>query len=188
MHMLHGHTVLRDAASLRANPVIRIRTPRPEDGPGVWKLIEDTPALDKNSLYCNLLQCSHFAPTCAVAEMGGKLVGWLSGYVLPDRDDTLFVWQVCVSSRARGQGIGRKLIGAVLARPSSSRVRFLECTITEDNTASWGLFGSVARALKAQMRQAEHFLRDVHFDGAHDSELAVSIGPFNQAQVAALPA
>jgi L-2,4-diaminobutyric acid acetyltransferase len=188
MVMIHGNTVLRDAASLRAKPTARFRAPRPEDAHRVWKLIEETPSLDKNSLYCNLLQCSHFAPTCAVAEIDGALVGWLSGYLPPGSDDTLFVWQVCVSQRAQGQGIARKLIAAVLARASSTRVRYLACTITEDNTASWGLFGSVARALKAQMRQAEHFLRDTHFDGGHDSELAVSIGPFTEERVADLSA
>jgi L-2,4-diaminobutyric acid acetyltransferase len=186
--MIHGNTVLRDAASLRAKPAVRVRTPLAEDARRVWQLIEETPSLDKNSLYCNLLQCSHFAQTCAVAEIGGELVGWLSGYIPPESEDTLFVWQICVGSRARGQGIARKLIGAVLARPASSRVRYLTCTITETNTASWALFGSAARALKGQMRQAEHFLHDTHFGGSHDSELGVCIGPFDPDRIAALSA
>lgn len=186
--MIYGTTVLTDATAWRDRPKPEIRTPMATDGAAVWKLIEATDSLDKNSLYCNLLQCSHFAQTSAIAEQDGLVVGWLSGYVPPDQADTLFVWQVCVGSQARGLGLAKRLIGAVLARPSAQNIKFLECTITADNTASWGLFGSVARSLAAQLRQAEHFLHDVHFGGGHDSELAVSIGPFKQESVAALRA
>ena len=75
----------------------------------VWDLIAANPALDGNSLYANLLQCSHFAETCALAEQNGTLVGWMSGYRPPEQPDTLFVWQICVSEAARGQGLGKRL-------------------------------------------------------------------------------
>ena len=35
-------------------------------------------------MYCNLIQCDHFSDTCIVGEMNGEIVGWVSGYVLPD--------------------------------------------------------------------------------------------------------
>ena len=183
--MIYGEPILTATDTWRKKaPVIRM--PRASDGPGVWGLIDSTPSLDKNSLYCNLLQCSHFASTCAIAELGGSVVGWLSGYVPPQRGDTLFVWQICVGQRARGQGLGRRLIGDVLARRTSSHIRYLECTITEANAASWALFDSVARAMDAETRRSELFSRDIHFDGAHDSEIAVTIGPFRQDRVASL--
>lgn len=163
-----------------------VRMPVASDGPGVWNLIDSTPSLDKNSLYCNLLQCSHFAPTCAIAELDGSIVGWLSGYLPPQRPDTLFVWQICVDQRARGQGLARHLIAEVLARCASGDIRYLECTITEGNAPSWALFKSVARAMDAETRRSELFSRDVHFDGAHDSEIALTIGPFGQDRVASL--
>lgn len=186
--MIYGNTVISDAASLHVLPEVNIREPRPTDAHEIWQLINETPVLDRNSLYCNLLQCSHFASTCAVGEMNGEIVGWLSGYVPPGQEDTLFVWQICVDPRARGQRLARRLIGEVLGRNPSSGVQYLHCTITESNTASWALFGSVSRSLEAQMSQVEHFLRDAHFGGSHDSELAVSIGPFKRRQVAALTA
>ncbi|MBP1849415.1 diaminobutyrate acetyltransferase [Rhizobium halophytocola] len=186
--MIYGNAALKDTGSQQSDAPILFRRPRSEDGHSVWELISATAALDDNSSYCNLLQCSHFASTCAVAERDGAIVGWLSGYVPPDREDTLFVWQVCVGSQARGQGVASRLIGAVLARPSSSRIRYVECTITQQNTASWRLFGSVARTLRTQLSKAEYFRKDIHFKGTHDSELAVTIGPFRREQVAALKA
>lgn len=117
--MVYGSTVLTDAIAHREKVVPSIRAPELTDGLSVRKLITETASLDDNSLYCNLLQCSHFAATCAVAELNGSVVGWLSGYVPPGREDTLFIWQVCVSEPARGTGLGKRLIGEVLARPSS---------------------------------------------------------------------
>lgn len=181
--MAYGDTDLKSKESRREKVPPQVRMPQASDGPGVWKLIDATPSLDKNSLYCNLLQCSHFAPTCAIAERDGSIVGWLSGYVPPQRGDTLFVWQVCVDRTARGSGLARRLIGDVLARGSSSHIRYLECTITEGNAASWALFGSVAQALGARTRQSELFSRDIHFGGTHDSEMVLTIGPFTRDRV-----
>ena len=124
---------------------ITIRTPKREDGAGVWKLISDTASLDDNSMYCNLLQCSHFSATCAIAEMDGEVVGWVSGYIPPESADTYFVWQVCVSDAARGQGLGRRLIGDVLARPACRSVTTVQCTITHDNEPAHGQIGGKAR-------------------------------------------
>jgi len=157
---------------------LRTRVPRPSDGPKIWHLIEASGALDANSLYCNLLQCSHFGETCAVAEHEGEIVGWMSGYAPPAQPDTLFVWQVCVADAARGQGLGLRLIQSVLERSGSANLRNVECTITKTNAASWALFRSVARELDAGITTQPHFLREIHLDGQHDSEIRVTIGPF----------
>lgn len=159
---------------------LSIRAPRPEDGPQVSRLIAETEKLDTNSLYANLLQCSHFAATCALAEQNGSIVGWMSGYVPPAQPDTLFVWQICVSEAARGQGLARRLILDALARPESRHLSHVECTITAANSASWALFGKVAQTLDADLRSRPHFLRETHLDGEHDSEFRVTIGPFKE--------
>lgn len=181
--MIYGNTVLYDADAFRRSaasaPTVRLRAPRGTDGAEVWSLIQSQPSLDDNSLYCNLLQSTHFADTCALAEQDDRIVGWVSGYIPPKDPDTLFIWQVCVDAAAQGQGLGRKLIADVLSRPACRHVTMLECTITEDNEASWALFSSIARRLGAQLRQVEHFSQDEHFAGRHDSEFAVRIGPFD---------
>lgn len=164
-----------------ASAKARIRAPRREDGAGVWDLVQGTAGLDDNSMYCNLLQCTHFAATCALAEIDGEVVGWMSGYIPPESPDVLFVWQVCVSEKARGQGLARRLIASVLARDVCSNVRRVHSTITNDNAASWALFGSIADALGADLTRQPHFKRDDHFDGRHETEHLVSIGPFERA-------
>ena len=187
--MIYGNSVLFDAGALQRQPEkpeTVIRAPVSADGKSVWSLVGDTKTLDDNSLYCNLLQATHFASTCAIAEQGGEVVGWVSGYVPPDEPETLFIWQVCVSEVARGQGLGRRLIGDILARPGCRGIKALKCTITHDNEASWALFTGIARRLNAQLQQDELFERELHFGGRHDSEYAVNIGPFRPDQVGAL--
>ncbi|HKK53039.1 MAG TPA: diaminobutyrate acetyltransferase, partial [Myxococcota bacterium] len=96
------------------DPPILFRSPRVEDGPALWKLIIDVGALDRNSSYTYLLLCRDFSETCIVAERNGSLVGCVTGYLLPAQADTLFVWQVGVSSEARGQGLASRLLDGLL--------------------------------------------------------------------------
>ena len=161
-------------------PSISLRAPKREDGAKVWQLIADTEKLDDNSMYCNLLQCSHFAATCALAELDGEVVGWVSGYIPPESPDTFFVWQVCVSEKARGQGMAKRLINSVLARRVCKDVTKVQSTITKDNKPSWALFGSIAETLDTDLVRAPHFKREDHFAGLHDTEFLVTIGPFER--------
>lgn len=157
---------------------LHLREPRRGDAPLVHRLIADLPGMDGNSLYCNALQCSHFADTCAAAERAGELVGWASGYRHPDDPRTLFIWQVAVRAGARGLGLATRLILAILERPACREVTRLSATVTADNAASFALFEGLARRLSAPFRRGEGFDRDRDFGGAHASEHAVAIGPF----------
>lgn len=154
---------------------IGLRQPRPEDGAAVWALVRECPPLDANSIYCNLLQCDHFADTCIVAERAGEVVGWVSGYIPPSAPDTLFVWQVAVSQAARGAGLGRRMLSGLLARRACARVARLQTTITHDNAASWALFSGLAARSGGTLSSAPHFERRAHFDGRHATEHLVTI-------------
>ena len=159
---------------------IILRTPRGEDGYPLHQLIAACPPLDSNSVYCNLLQCTHFAETGVAAERNGELVGFISGYIPPDQPDTLFIWQVAVHAAGRGHGLGKRMLKEILKRPACDQVRFMDTTITDDNEASWKLFGSLARDLEAETQRSVKFDRDRHLGGQHDSENLLRIGPFDR--------
>lgn len=159
-------------------PEVVLRTPTVTDGPALTRLVSQCPPLDENSRYCNLLQVSHFADTAVVADLQGRLVGAITGYLKPGHDDTLFVWQVAVHSDMRGQGLARRMLESILARPRHADLRYLETTITPGNEASWALFQSLARHLKAPLNKSTLFESQVHFDGHHDDEVLCRIGPF----------
>ncbi len=162
--------------------MLALRAPKSEDGMSVFRLIAKCPPLDQNSVYCNLLQCSHFADTSVVAEYQGEFVGFISGYIIPKRNDTLFIWQVAVDGEKRGMGIANKMLQHILNRPSCAGVSNIETTITESNQASRKLFSHLADNLGTEMRESIVFDHEDHFDGSHDSEFLMKIGPFTAAR------
>ncbi len=164
----------------RTREALSFRAPTSEDGADVWELIRKSGPLDENSLYCNLVQCDHFADTCVIAELGGEIVGWISAFIPPDGSDTLFVWQVAVGESARGRGVAKKMLEELLARPVCVDVKQLKTTITADNDASWALFNSFAENMDAELDHEPHYEEDAHFGGKHATEYMVTIGQIDR--------
>lgn len=156
---------------------ITLRAPAAEDGAAVYELIAQCPPLDTNSMYCNLLQCTHFSATSVAAELNDEIVGFISGYIQPDAPENLFIWQVAVGEKARGQGLAGRMLKDILARTACDQVKFIETTITPDNRASWALFESLAKKLGAELNHSVMFDRQQHFAGQHETEMLVRIGP-----------
>lgn len=166
----------RDVPALTPETVT-LRPPRSTDGRALHTLIARCKPLDENSVYCNLLQASHFRDTSVAAEgPDGELLGFISGYLVPDQGDTLFIWQVAVSADARGLGLGKRMLKALVERHPD--VSYMHTTVTPDNDASWGMFRSFARALEAPVDTTVMFESDAHFGGSHDDEVLLQIGPF----------
>ena len=163
--------------SVTLDQPINLRRPVAEDGAALHALIASCPPLDSNSMYCNLLQCSHFAATSVVADKNGELLAAVSGYLIPGREDTLFVWQVAVGEGARGQGLAGRMINEILSRPECQAVYYIETTVTASNTASWALFEGFARRKGVPLERSEQFEQSMHFNNQHPSEILARIGP-----------
>lgn len=149
------------------------------DGAALWRLAKDSKTLDLNSSYSYLLWCRDFAGTSAVARgAGGEPVGFLTGYVRPDRPGTLLVWQVAVDSAHRGLGIAAALLDGLTARLTAERrITEIETTISPGNTASERLFTSFAARHGAEVTREVLFPADLFPDGPHDPEVLYRIGP-----------
>lgn len=160
---------------------IALRRPTIEDGIQLHQLIKESPPLDENSSYCNILQCTHFNNTSIAAESHGDLVGFISGYTIPERPDTLFIWQVAVAEQGRGKGLASRMLSSLLNRPHNKEIRFLETSITSANQASWSLFESLSKTLSAEFQSSDWMEKEKHFNGQHDTEILVRIGPFKPA-------
>ncbi|MBA3069221.1 MAG: diaminobutyrate acetyltransferase [Hyphomonas sp.] len=178
-----GADPVPDRSHTKSTLDVRIAPPVAEDAAEVNALIAACPPLDSNSLYANLIQCTHFAETCAVAWMGGKIAGWISGHRPPSDKDTFFLWQVAVRQDVRGRGLPRRMLAEIFARPAQSGVDRIQTSITRENEASWALFRNVSTWLGAPMREEIWFDREKHFGGRHASEFLVSIGPFSMTSI-----
>jgi L-2,4-diaminobutyric acid acetyltransferase len=158
---------------------ITIRQASAEDGWQLHQLIERCPPLDQNSAYCNLLQCHHFSQTSAAAWLNGELVGFISGYLLPEQNNCLFIWQVAVDEAARGRGLAVEMLKFIA---SNNDVSELQTSITQSNQSSWAMFKKFANAVNAELKESVLFDKERHFNGQHDSEALVTIGPFSLQQ------
>lgn len=168
---------------------LHLRRPKPDDAAGITRLIEACGPLDVNSTYAYLLLCHHFAGTCVVAELNGELAGFLSAYVPPAQDDTLFVWQVAVASTARGRGLASSLIENVLARDECRSVRFVEATVSPSNRASQAFLQSLARRHRTECRVSDGFPQSLFGEGAeHEAEELYRIGPLTPGRAEVRPA
>ncbi len=90
-----------------------------------------------------------------VAEAGGQVVGWASLSAWSPRrayDDTAEVSLYVLASQ-RGQGIGRRLMAAVLAAGRQAGLHTILARVTEGNAVSVGLHHSAGFELVGVMRE-----------------------------------
>ncbi len=173
-------THLADASAIGTPVIQTLRQPRRADAAAIHHLVSECPPLDLNSLYAYLLLCEHFRDTCVLAESaGGRIDGFISAYVLPTRPDVLFVWQVAVHARARGQRLGRAMLRDLLQCKGLEHVRHLETTVSPDNQASRRTFAGLAGELGAHVTEQPFFDRHLFGGADHDDEMLLRIGPFD---------
>jgi L-2,4-diaminobutyric acid acetyltransferase len=167
-----------DAACPTAEPPSPIHLEQPQigDGRDLWRLARDSGELDLNSAYCYLLWCRDFSGTSVVARAERTIVGFVTGHVRPDADDTLFVWQVAVDRAHRGQQIGRRMLDSLATVMDRLGCRYMEATVTPDNVPSARMFSSFARAHGAPLARTEGFDSAI-FPDHHQPEDLVRIGP-----------
>lgn len=142
----------------------------------MWRMARDSQVLDLNASYAYLLWARDFAATSVVAvdTRSDEPCGFVTGYVRPDRPDTLMIWQVAVDEVARGRGIARAMLEDLFDRDPA--VSVMETTITEDNAASIALFGSVAAGRGLAFERSPLFDASSFPDG-HDAELLFRLSP-----------
>lgn len=164
-----------EGATAMAEPAFR--KARPADGARMYELVREMGGLELNTAYFYVLFCIDFADTCVVAEVDGRLAGFVLGHRPPRRSDAVFVWQVGVAPFMRKQGMARRLLEAFLEQNPDAR--WLEASVTPSNTASRKLFRAVARDHGVEC-QVGGFMLAEHFPDGHEPEELFRIGPFER--------
>ncbi|MFH8611338.1 diaminobutyrate acetyltransferase [Streptomyces sp. NPDC018029] len=158
---------------------LRLDSPVVADGATIWRIARDSKVLDLNSSYSYLLWCRDFAATSVVArDADGEPVGFITGYIRPERPNTLVVWQVAVDHAQRGRGLAGALLDGLTSKVAAGRaLTAVETTITPGNTASERLFTSYAARHGASLERTVLFDAGLFPDGGHEPEVLYRIGP-----------
>ncbi|CAM3364936.1 diaminobutyrate acetyltransferase [Mycobacterium frederiksbergense] len=157
-----------------------LRPPRGSDALAIRELVAETGVLDLNSTYAYLLLSTDFADTSIVADVDGRLQGFITGYQPPSRPDVLFVWQVAVASTAQRGGLAGAMLDALVHRVRSEGGGpiTVEATVSPGNARSRAFFGAFARRHGVPLSEHAHFTADqLDPDGAHEDEPLLRIGP-----------
>ncbi|NEA66045.1 diaminobutyrate acetyltransferase [Streptomyces sp. SID12488] len=164
---------------------LQIDRPAIADGAALWRIARDSKVLDLNSSYSYLLWCRDFAATSAVVrDSAGHPVGFVTGYVRPDRPGTLLIWQVAVDADHQGRGLAAALLDGLTRRVGAEQgLTSVETTIAPGNTASERLFTSFAQRHGATVERevlfdTGQFPGDPH--DSHDPEVLYRIGPLSE--------
>jgi L-2,4-diaminobutyric acid acetyltransferase len=142
----------------------------------MWRIARDSEILDVNSPYSYLLWCRDFAGASVIARDATGVHGFITGFVRPQAAATVFVWQVAVDAAHRGQGLARRMLDHLGDRMAGEGRRYLEATVTPDNTPSRRLFESFARDRESVIERRTLFTRD-QFPAGHQPEVLLRIGP-----------
>lgn len=162
---------------------VLLRRPEMPDGARVWEIARDSKVLDLNTSYAYLLWCHDFADTSVVAEVDGRVVGFVTGFRRPTAPDVFMLWQVAVDADQRGNKLAGRMIHNLLDRLVENGVRWLHTTVAPDNEPSLRLFHGVARDRGVAIERHD-FITPEHFpdDGEdkHQPEDLYTIGPLNR--------
>lgn len=155
---------------------IDFREPRLEDAPKIFELVKNSPPLDVNSEYLYILICHHFSKSSVVALDGSKVVGMIAGYLPPQKQDTLFIWQVVADKNYRKMGLAQKMAKSILSREYCDDVKYIEATVTPSNIPSRKFFESLAEETNGSFSINPLFTKE-HFSSSHEPEDLIKIGP-----------
>lgn len=165
-------------ATLTANTSgLKFSNPNDEDGAKIWELVKQSGVLDLNSAYSYFMMVKFFKKTCLVAKHGDQIAGFVTALVLPEKPDTIFVWQIGVAQEFRGQGIGTKLLKALLESEGCKNTKFIEATISPSNQASQSLFIGMSQKLGTRYSISDCFPEQWFPEGNHEKEQTYRIGP-----------
>lgn len=167
---------------MSVNPDCILRKPQKEDGAALYQLITQCPPLDVNSAYLYFLVCDHFRHTSVVAEYEGELVGCITGYRRPGQPDTLFVWQVAVHEKMRGQGLSGRMLNELISRDELKGIVWIETTVSPSNVPSRKLFERWSKTQDVPITSGPYLSADdfpSSSSDSHEAEDLFRIGPLS---------
>lgn len=148
------------------------------DASKVFRLAQETKALDVNTEYFYNLFCGLFSRHSLILAREGRCDGFVLALPVPGEQHRLFVWQIAVQKELHGKGLAKQMLNALIEQ--NPEFEYLLASVTETNVASRALFSSFARSIGASISESSFMEKELFLSGTHESEALLEIGPFNR--------
>jgi L-2,4-diaminobutyric acid acetyltransferase len=157
------------------------RKPEKKDAYPIYTQVKNSPPLELNTYYAYLLITTHFRDTSVVAaDIDDRVLGFIAGYRIPCRMDTLFIWQVCTDKSMRGKGLAKKMVYHIMNREENNDIWFIEATVTPSNIDSNIFFKSLATFFQCEFSCKDYFKKEDFAPLNHEEEVLYRIGPIKK--------
>jgi ribosomal protein S18 acetylase RimI-like enzyme len=111
------------------------------------------------------LWLQHFAGTSLVAELKGRFVGFLIGFLSPDRHDEGYIHFVGVAPDVRGAGIGRALYERFLDVCRHAGRKHVRCVTSPHNLSSIAFHAAMGFDVEEGTEGTGNVLAKADYDG-----------------------
>lgn len=125
--------------------MIQIEQVAVNDYPEIYRLSGKIEGIVQHPAHLYKIMAAHFGRTFFVARESdhgsSRILGFMMGFISQSIPGHLFVWQIAVSEKAHGTGIGSRLLGHTIeyAR-ESEECKAVMATVETTNTGSQRLF------------------------------------------------
>ena len=119
---------------------IKIRTAQQNDFLDVYTFISQCKPLENYSEHFYKIMLRYFGNTCFIAEFKKDIIGFIMCFISQMDAKTMFIWQIGVFSKFRGNEIGKMLLKEAEKTAQVYRCKRIELTVDPENVPSQKFF------------------------------------------------
>ncbi|MCQ6559404.1 GNAT family N-acetyltransferase [Paenibacillus mendelii] len=108
---------------------------------------------------------THFRETCLLAEEGGRMIGFVMGFMSQTNPDETYIRIVMVDPAYRGKGVGRALYEAFAERAVALERSVIRCVTAPWNKESIAFHISLGFIMEPQEQELEGIPVCIDYDG-----------------------
>lgn len=156
--------------------LVHFRKPKKKDAYQIYNLVKNSPPLELNTYYAYLLFTTHFRDTSIVMlNKDDRVLGFIAGYRIPCKINTLFIWQICTDKTVQGRGLAKKMVNSIINREENKDIEFIEATVTPSNIDSNIFFKRLASFFKSEFSCMDYFKKEDFLPFDHEKEIIYRI-------------
>ena len=106
----------------------------------IHKFVSQCPPLEAYPIHVFKILLRYFSNTCFIAKHKEEIVAWVLGFRSQKDQSTYFLWQIGISPKFQGKGLGKKLLNHIEIQLKQNNFKRIEVTIDPENTPSQKLF------------------------------------------------